>query len=96
MGAPNTEVAFHQQTTGLHEAEIYTGGFPDPLWIDLSEFPLTAGANIMAIVVHNYNSGSSDLSCIPFLTLGDRSEQETVRPPNGNMDLPSLYLHTNF
>ena len=96
MGAPNTDVAFNQQTTGLHEAEIYAGGFPEPLWIDLSEFPLTAGANILAIEVHNYNSGSSDLSCIPFLTLGYRTEQETVRPPNGNMDLPLISLHTNF
>jgi len=96
MGAPNTDVAFNQQTTGLHEAEIYTGGFPEPLWIDLSEFPLTGGANILAIEVHNYNSGSSDLSCIPFLTLGYRTEQETVRPPNGNMDLPLISLHTNF
>ena len=96
MGAPNTDVNFNQQTTGLHEAEIYSGGFPEPVWIDLAEFSLTAGENILAIEVHNYSSTSSDLSCIPFLTLGYQSEQANVRPPNGNMDLPTISLHTNF
>lgn len=96
MGAPNTEVDYNQPATGLHEAEIYSGGFPEPVWIDLSEFPLNDGNNILAIEVHNYNSSSSDLSCIPFLTLGYRSNQENIEIPNANMNLPNISLHTNF
>ncbi|MBH11020.1 MAG: hypothetical protein CMG74_11870 [Candidatus Marinimicrobia bacterium] len=96
MGAQNTVVDFNQPATGLHEAEIYSGGFPEPVWINLSEFPLNEGDNIIAIEVHNYNSTSSDLSCIPFLTLGYYSERENAQPPNENMNLPIISFHTNF
>jgi len=96
MGAPNTYVPYNQLATALHEAEIYAGGFPEPVWIEMNEFPIVAGENILAIEVHNYSSNSSDLSCIPFLTLGYNAEQDDVQEPHPSMILPNSYLHTNF
>ena len=96
MGAPNTQVYYNETTTGLHEAEIYSGGFPEEISIDLNEFPIVSGDNILAVEVHNYNTSSSDLSCIPFLTLGYNSEIDNATEPHQLMVLPSSYLHTNF
>ena len=96
MGAPNTQVSYNETTTGLHEAEIYSGGFPEKITIDLNNFPLVSGDNTLAIEVHNYNTNSSDLSCIPFLTLGYNVEQDDVQEPHPSMLLPNSYLHTNF
>ena len=96
MGAPNTQVYYNETTTGLHEAEIYSGGFPEEISIDLNEFPIVSGENTLAVEVHNYNTSSSDLSCIPFLTLGYNSEIDNATEPHQLMVLPSSYLHTNF
>jgi hypothetical protein len=96
MGAPNTQVYYNETTTGLHEAEIYSGGFPEEISIDLNEFPFVSGDNTLAVEVHNYNTSSSDLSCIPFLTLGYNSEIDNATEPHQLMVLPNSYLHTNF
>jgi len=96
MGAPNTQVYYNETTTGLHEAEIYSGGFPEEISIDLNEFPIVTGDNTLAVEVHNYNTSSSDLSCIPFLTLGYNSEIDNATEPHQLMVLPNSYLHTNF
>ena len=96
MGEPNTQVYYNETTTGLHEAEIYSGGFPEEILIDLNEFPIVSGDNTLAVEVHNYNTSSSDLSCIPFLTLGYNSEIDNATEPHQLMVLPSSYLHTNF
>ena len=96
MGAPNTEVYYNETTAGLHEAEIYAGGFPEEISIDLNEFPIVSGDNTLAVEVHNYNTSSSDLSCIPFLTLGYNSEIDNPTEPHQLMVLPNSYLHTNF
>ena len=96
MGEPNTQVYYNETTTGLHEAEIYSGGFPEEISIDLNEFPIVSGENTLAVEVHNYNTSSSDLSCIPFLTLGYNTEIDNATEPHQLMVLPSSYLHTNF
>ena len=96
MGPENSDVVFNQYSTGLHEAEIYAGGFPEPILIDLSEHQLIQGENIIAVQVHNYNSNSSDLTCIPFLTAAHISPRQIIRFPNSMMDLPLTHLHTNF
>ena len=98
LGAPNTNIEYNQLTNSLHEAEIYSGGFPEAVWVDLEQFPLLYGDNILAIEVHNYTTNSSDMSCIPFLTLGYKTpiNENNVRPPNPNMNIPEISFHTNF
>ena len=75
---------------------MYSGGFPEQIIIDLDQYPLIDGLNTLAIEVHNYNSNSSDLSCIPFLTLGYNTISQENNEPNDLMQLPESFLHTNF
>ncbi len=96
MGMPNSQVKYNSQATALHEAEIKSGGFPEPILIDINKFPIINGENILAIQVHNYNESSSDLSCIPFLTAGYNIQKDNTRKPDSRMSLPVSYLHTNF
>ena len=75
---------------------MYSGGFPEQVVIDLDQYPLNNGVNTLAIEVHNYSSNSSDLSCIPFLTLGYNIMTQGTNNPNELMELPNSFLHTNF
>ena len=96
LGAPGSPVYYNTTTTALHEAEIYSGGFPEQITIDLDQYPLLNGSNTLAVEVHNYNSTSSDLSCIPFLTVGYSTSSNGNNEPNELMPLPNSFLHTNF
>ena len=96
LGQPGTTTFYNTTTSGLHEAEIYAGGFPEKVEIDLSSIPLVSGTNTLAVEVHNYSANSSDLSCIPFLTLGYSVITDTNSVPNQLLNLPNSYLHTNF
>ena len=96
LGSTGSTVYHTSTTTGLHEAEIYAGGFPETVEIDLMDFPILEGINTLAVQVHNYTSNSSDLSCIPFLTLGYGSIVDGVTEPNENITIPNSFLHTNF
>ena len=96
LGPENSSTSFNQTATGLHEAEIYQGGFPEEIVIDHSQLPLQSGENVIAVEVHNYSNTSSDLSCSPFLTIGYTSVYENYRKPDARINLPKTYLHTNF
>ena len=96
LGSPGSAVYHTTTTTALHEAEIYRGGFPEQLDINLDNFPLIEGVNTLAVEVHNYRSNSSDLSCIPFLTLGYGSILDGVTEPNEYITIPNSFMHTNF
>lgn len=96
LGATGTDIAYNTTSTALHEAEIYSGGFPDGLIIDPDLFPIYQGQNTLAIEVHNYSNTSSDLSCIPFLTFGYNTTVQGIRIPDERMILPNSFLHTNF
>ena len=39
---------------------------------------------------------SSDLSCIPMLTIGYNVEKSDFRNPDPRINLPNSFLHTNF
>ena len=79
-----------------HEALIYRGLPPELFQIENFQNILVQGDNVLSIQVHNSDSSSSDLSLIPFLTIGWNCERETQ---NEVVDVlrPSLpCLHTNF
>lgn len=85
-----------QSADSAKEANIYTGGFPECFTVENFASLVNEGENVLAILVLNYGQYSSDLTAIPFLTLG------MIRPPenpNGAADilrLPTLNLHLNF
>jgi hypothetical protein len=57
---------------------------------------LVEGENVLAIQVHNFGNGSSDLSLIPFLSgrFTGSSSEGTIPP--AILNLPNLEMHTNF
>ncbi|MFY0606633.1 MAG: CotH kinase family protein [Cyclobacteriaceae bacterium] len=96
--------AYDQPADGLHEALLYQGQTPLPYSIDGSL--LKNGDNILAIEVHNESATSSDLTAIPFLSLGINNESKNYRespswfvPPRSDEDftasnLPIILIET--
>ncbi len=94
LGSSGTAVAYNQ-TASSHEAVIYKG--KEPARYDISAFAdrLKPTGNILSIQVHNTSANSSDLTGIPFLTIG------TPVPVDGAIKtdyftIPELFPHTNF
>jgi hypothetical protein len=70
--------AFDQSADGLHEAQLYNGGYPERFAV--SKDLLVQGENVLAVEVHNDNIGSSDMSSIPFLSLGINTTNTHYQP----------------
>ena len=85
--------AFNEGADAWREALIFTGGMPEEFQVDAV---LQDGENILSIQVHNFNQSSSDLSLIPFLTLG---MSQIPNNPQGTPDILNFEtsnLETNF
>ena len=96
IGTPGRPPRYNQTATSNHEALMIQGLPPEQF--EVSEFLhlLQPGDNVLAVQGHNVSSGSSDLSLIPFLTLGSSSPlQESEEPPEV-LPLPDQNLHANF
>ncbi|MCH2233396.1 MAG: CotH kinase family protein [Crocinitomicaceae bacterium] len=67
-----TDPAWNQFSNGLHEAQMYSGGYPNQYVLDntfLSANLLT-GTNVLAVQTHNESTTSSDMSSRVYLHLG--------------------------
>jgi len=87
----------HDQAADTYtEPKICNGQMPDgfPLGSVLALFH--DGTNVLAIQLHNSGSTSSDLTIIPFLTLGFQSEPASYRQPPDILEIVPVRLHTNF
>jgi len=96
IGTPGIVPNYDEGAYEWREAEIYGGGLPERYEIDSESGLLINGENILAIQVHNYNITSSDMSLIPFFTLG---MVQTPDNPSGTPDILNFSLtnlHTNF
>ncbi|MCA9730952.1 CotH kinase family protein [candidate division KSB1 bacterium] len=96
IGTVGIPPAYNLSASQAHEAEIYRGG--SPLLFDLDDFrnALQTGQNLLAVEVHNYGNSSSDLSIIPFLSLGYSQSGLAERDIAPLVNLPNSSLHTNF
>jgi len=74
---------YNTESYTYREAIMYTGGFPEEFQIAFSTIHdiLNEGENILAIQVHNQDVNSSDMSAIPFLTVGVRDTLKTYMDP---------------
>jgi hypothetical protein len=79
---------------GEHEATMCRGGKPEAFACDSAIRYLVEGENILAIEVHNASSSSSDLTCIPYLSIG--SLQKTAEVPPSILELNNPVPHLNF
>ena len=88
--------AFNQGSVTWREAEMINGGDPSLFWVDSTITWVNEEQNVLAIQVHNFNFGSSDLSCIPFLTLGRDAPSGSSLSVAEEIEFPSSILHSNF
>nr|MBA2320479.1 lamin tail domain-containing protein [Deltaproteobacteria bacterium] len=77
-----------------HEAQLYVGESPEFFDLGPSMSLLSAGTNTLAVEVHNRTATGTDLSLVPFLSLGFGSE----RPARTStaLELPLAQLHASF
>jgi len=87
---------YNQPADTYTEPKIRYGGKPEQFRIDSLKNIITEGSNVLAIQVHNSSLESSDLTIIPFLTLGLQSEPPAPRAPDDLLEIRPYYLHTNF
>lgn len=78
-----------------HEALIYNRNSPEKFSVSNPAALLQAGENILAIQVHNVNPASTDITAIPFLTVGTTLKPEVTRVADILM-LSNIEFHTNF
>ncbi|MCU4175636.1 CotH kinase family protein [Carboxylicivirga sp. N1Y90] len=95
LGTAGSFVSFDQTADNWeHEAQMYQGLPPNQFEVHNWESILTEGINVLAIQIHNYSNTSSDLSCIPFFSLGLKNSEG--HEASEHINLPTSYLHTNF
>jgi hypothetical protein len=95
MGIAYSIVNYDDITPVDREAIMYTGQHPEQFDISAHISLLNDGDNTLAIEVHNRSSSSSDLSIIPFLTIGS-VEEDSELTISEYLNLISLFPHTNF
>ena len=96
IGAPGQTVRYNSTADGGHEA-LMIQGLP-PQFFDISDHIdlLENGDNVLALEVHNVGSNSSDMTLIPFLSIGWPVDQHNRHTPPDFLSLNSAQLHTNF
>lgn len=78
------------------EARMYSGGNAEEFVLDDYLNVLQNGRNVLAIEVHNYDAASSDMSLLPYLSLGHSNPDASSRPAAPELHLPEAVLHSNF
>ncbi len=92
-------VPYNQQTDSYTDPKLIEGEKLPPISLTEIKDILVEGENILAIQVHNYNSQSSDLTLIPFLSFGYSVQQSESRGVAYQTELTpneTNYSHTNF
>ncbi len=95
LGRLNEVIPFNRFSDQTGEARLYQNQKLESFFVENFETFLIDGNNVLSVQVHNSESNSSDLTAIPFLTIGYKANIAT----NNVADeiLPLLpRLHTNF
>jgi hypothetical protein len=96
IGQPGIRPTYNESANTAREALIYQGGLPEVFQITNIQALLQPGENVLAIQLHNYGISSSDLSLIPFLTLGMTLVPPAPRGVHPLVEFSIPRLHTNF
>ncbi len=95
IGTPGEVIPFDRPADEGHEAVMYQGGNPEYYEISNPGSILVEGNNVIAIQGHNISLTSSDMSLIPFLSIGRMGS--AVKDISPYLTFPSSGgLHTNF
>ncbi len=96
LGQNGVQPAWNLAANPDHEANIYRGMAPDRFTVANFREALTSGRNLLAIQVHNNSTTSSDLTMIPFLSLGYSTPPAGAAGSDPRLVLTSTHMHTNF
>lgn len=94
-GVVNVPPAYDELALTYVEAQMFSGGKPKSFNIVNYQSLLRNGENVLSVQVHNAED-TSDMTLIPFLTLGMNEPPPNPQGANPILDLPYKYLHTNF
>ncbi|HNW58309.1 MAG TPA: CotH kinase family protein [bacterium] len=95
LGPAGTQPAWNLVAAD-HEAKMYRNLPPERFPIADLRRLLRSGRNILAVEVHNASASSSDLSLIPFLSLGYAAAPAGSIGSDPRLSLSPTYLHSNF
>ncbi|MBA2320451.1 MAG: lamin tail domain-containing protein, partial [Deltaproteobacteria bacterium] len=93
IGFPGTPPSWDALADSEHEGLMYQGFQPMPYSVPITA--LHEGDNVLALEVHDRTLTSSDLSLVPFLSVGFRTAREGGHTATA-FTLPAVQLHTNF
>jgi len=96
LGQKGVQPAWNLAANPDHEANIYRGLPPDRFLIANFREALRSGRNLLAIQIHNNSTSSSDLSMIPFLSLGYTAPPADAAGSDPRLVLNKTHMHTNF
>ncbi|MCP5064901.1 MAG: T9SS type A sorting domain-containing protein [Ignavibacteriae bacterium] len=96
LGLANSQVFYNTEATAYHEAQMYQGLPPNAYPITDKIDLLQNGDNVLAIEVHNSSINSTDLSIIPFLSIGYNNIPASSKGSLEFLNLKETKLHTNF
>jgi hypothetical protein len=96
IGSPGVPVAYNEFADGDHEAVIYTGNSPEKFGNGSIKAFLQNGENILSVQGHNKSETSSDMSLIPFLSLGLNMIPQNAAGSPPLLGLNTFLYHTNF
>ena len=86
---------YYSSAVNDREARLYRGEALQQYKLSDIEDLLIIGENVLAIQVHNISTNSSDLTIIPFLSLGGEGLTTGNDLPE-ILNLPAGFYHTNF
>ena len=96
IGTPGIAPNYNDGADNWREALIFTGGLPERFEAGSFFDILQDNENVLTIQLHNYNSTSSDMSLIPFLTLGMINAPADAEGSAEILNFELSSLHTNF
>ncbi len=91
-----TNPSWDQSADTYLEPLIVSGQPPEEFAIENFGDFLVQGENVLAIQIHNSDTNSSDMTLIPFLTLGMTTVPNNAQGTHNLIDLSTSFLHTNF
>lgn len=96
IGTPGQPPPYDQGSDTWVEAQIYQGGSPALFTLTDPVIGILDTINTLAIQVHNHNIGSSDLTLIPFFSVGYSGPPHDSLYVNDLLGLVNGTVHTNF
>lgn len=96
LGVRGVRPPADEYATDSNQGVLQWGQEPPSFRLDSALELLVEGENVLAVVVHNESSASSDLSCTPILSIGHSLSWAGSAQVNPLLDFAEDTLHTNF